>query len=185
MADKSTAEKVADFLLGFLPSLLPSPADKAVGAAVDAFRGPLDELLKQPRIRQQLLEAASEAEKNFRTEALKQGKAESLVQAVAMLPVSDNERFQATLASLPEHLNEDFVAEDLTKAIEEDWKGKVTPEELREGVAIYLNCLRVQLLKIDEFAALITQLATLRTDQKTDQILAIDKELAGMVKVLL
>ncbi len=69
--------------------------------------------------------------------------------------------------------------------IADDWKGKFTPAELRDGVAIYLNRLRIQLLKVEGFAEIVTRLATLRTDVRTEQILAIVNELANMVIVLL
>ncbi len=164
---KSAAEHVSDFLIEFLPGLLPKPIDGAAKATVSTFKDQLDALLAQPRIQRELLEAARTAESNFRTEARQQMKSDELVQAVASFPLWDRGLFQSTLQSLPEHLNEDFLAHDLQKYIADDWKGKFTPAELREGIAIYLNCLRVQLLKVDGFADLVTQLATLRIDKRT------------------
>ena len=182
---KSASEQAADFLLEFLPDLLPKPVDSAAKAAVSTFKDQLDALLAQPRIKKELLEAAQQAERNFHTEARKQMKSDELVQAVASFPLFDNALFQCSLAKLPEHLNEDFLARDLQGLIADDWKGKFTPNELREGVVIYLNCLRVQLLKVDGYADLVTRLAILRTDDRTEQILKIVNELLALVGKLL
>lgn len=182
---KSSSEQTADFLLGLLPSLLPKPVDSVAKSAIDTFRGPLDSLLSQPRLKKELLEAAQNAESDFRAKAKEHLKSDELTQAVASFPLFDRELFQSTLQSLPEHLNEDFLASQLQTYIADDWKGKFTPAELREGMAIYLNCLRIQLLKVEGFADLVTRLATLRTDERSEQILAIVKELVGLVNQLL
>lgn len=181
---KSTSENVADFLLGFLPDILPKPADSVAKSAVDTFKYQLDALLAEPRLKRELLDAAKQAELNFRTEAPKQLENADLVEAVASFPLFDRDLFQKTLSELPDHLNEEFLADDLQGLIADDWKGIFTPAELREGVAIYLNCLRIQLLKVDGFADIVTRLATLRTDVRTEQILAIVTQLASTVKVL-
>jgi len=181
---KSSPEQVVDFLLNFLPSLLPKPVDSAAKSAIELFRGSLDGVLKEPRIQRELLEAAQKAEGEFRRQARIQLKNDDLSQAVASFPLFDRDLFQSTLADLPNHLREEYIAQDLQSLIDNDWKGKFTPKELREGVVLYLNCLRVELLKVEGFADVVTRLATLRTDQRTEQILAIVNELSQLVKLL-
>jgi tetratricopeptide (TPR) repeat protein len=182
---KSAPEYVAEFLREFLPDLLPKPFDSAAKAAVKTFEDQLDALLSQPRLNRELLNAAQQAELNFRFQAPKQLNNADLVEAVASFPLFDRELFQRTLQGLPEHLSEDFLARDLESLISDDWKGKFTPAELREGMAIYLNCLRVQLIGVEGFADLVTRLAVLRTDTRAEQILTIVTELRGQVKSLL
>ena len=167
---KSQSEQIAGFLLDFLPSLLPKPVDAVAKSTIGSFRGQLDNYLKQPRLHRELLDATQKAESNFRFEARRQLKSDELIQAVASFPLFDNDLFQKALASLPEHLDEEFLAHDLKKLIDDDWKGKFTPAELREGVAIYLNCLRIQLLNVEGFGDIVTKLATLRTDMRTERI---------------
>src|SRR5574341_1374781 len=174
---ESAPEYTADFLLEFLPDLLPKPIDSAAKAAVKTFKDQLDTLLAQPRLKRELLEAAQQAELNFRMEAQRHMKSDKLVQAVASLPLFDREMFQKSLASLPDHLNEDYLAKDLQDCIADDWKGEFSPDELREGVAVYLNCLRVQLLKVSGFAEVIARLVTLRIDTRTATIQAGVEEL--------
>ncbi|MEP7135754.1 MAG: tetratricopeptide repeat protein [Chloroflexota bacterium] len=181
---KSSPEQVVDFLLDFLPSFLPKPVDSAVKSAIESFRSSLDEVLKEPRIQRELLEAAQKAESEFRRQARIQLENDDLVQAVASFPLFDRDLFQSTLADLPNHLREEYLAQDLQTFIDNDWKGRFFPEELRKGVALYINCLRVELLKVEGFADVVTRLATLRTDQRTDQILAIVTELSQLVKLL-
>jgi tetratricopeptide (TPR) repeat protein len=182
---KSAVEHVADFLLGLLPSLLlPKPLDAVAGSAFQTFRETLNNWLSQPRIRRELLEAARNAESEFRSQGLRTLKNRELAEAVASFPLFDQDLFQSTLASLPKHFSEEYLAVDLQVLIADDWKGKFTPEELREGVALYLNCLRTELLKVDGFADIVTRLATLRIDQRTDQILADVMNLTQLVKQL-
>ena len=183
--NKSSAETVANFLLDFLPGLLPKPLDGAAKTAVSAFKSQLDALLSQPRLKRELLEAAQGAETDFREVAKKKFQNDDLVQAVASFPVFDNELFQASLRTLPEHLTEEFLSKDLEQIISSDWKGKFSPEELREGAASYLNCLRKRLLKVEGYADIVTRLAVLRTDNRTEQILAIVQELLKLVTALL
>ncbi|MBK9926722.1 MAG: tetratricopeptide repeat protein [Anaerolineales bacterium] len=182
---KTSPEQVIDFLLGFLPSLLPKPVDSAAKSAIDSFRGPLDEVLKEPRIHRELLEAAQKAESEFRSQGHTHLKNDDLVQAVASFPLFDRTLFQSTLANLPNHLREEYLAKDLQSFIEDDWKGKFPPKELREGIALYLNCLRIELLKVEGFADIVIRLATLRTDQRVEQILEIVKELVKLVSQLM
>ena len=182
---ETISEYVADFLLKVLPDLLPKPVDSVARVAVTTFKEQLYTLLAQPRLKRELLEAARQAESNFHTEARRQMKNDELIQAVASFPLFDNELFQNTLSKLPDHLNEDFLSQDLENLIADDWKGKFTPVELRTGVAIYLNCLRVQLLKVREFADLIIGLAALRTDVRTEEIQKSVSDLLMLVKSLL
>jgi tetratricopeptide (TPR) repeat protein len=183
---KSPAEQVADFLLDFLPGLLPSkPTEYAVKAVIGAFREQLNNLLKQPRLKRGLLEAAQGAETDFRAKAKEKLGNDELTQAVASFPLFDRGLFQSTLKSLPEHLHEDYLADHLKNYIADDWQGIFTPAELREGVAIYLNCLRLRLLKVEGYADLVTRLATLRTDERTEQILTVVNELLQLVNMLM
>jgi tetratricopeptide (TPR) repeat protein len=182
---KSSAEQVAEFLLEFLPSLLPKPADSAARAVVGTFGEQLNSLLKQPRLKRELLEAAQGAETDFRAKAKEQLGNDELTQAVASFPLFDRELFQAALQSLPSNLNEEILADRLKSYIADDWKGKFTPAELRQGAAIYLNCLRVRLLRVEGYADLVTRLAALRTDERTEQMLAMVKELLQLVNALL
>jgi len=179
---KSSAEQVSIFLLDFLPGLLPKPLDSVTASMLETLRGEIDSLVSEPRLQRELLEATQKAESNFRSEARKKLANDKLLQAIASFPIFDNELFQKTLAGLPDHLNEDFLAQDLQKIISDDWKGEFTLAELREGVAIYLNCLRLQLLKIDSYADLVTRLAILRTDSRTEQILDVVNEILAFIK---
>ena len=182
---KSSSEYVADFLLGFLPGLLPKPLDAAAKSAVDTFKDQLESLLKQPRLRRELMDAARKAENDFRGRARNELGNDILTQAVASLPLYDRELFQLSLQSLPEHLNEDILADHLQKYISDDWKGDFAPEDLRKGTAIYLNCLKVQLLRVEGFGDLIARLEVLRTGERTEQILAIVRELIELVRLLI
>jgi len=181
---KSIPEYVTDFLLELLPGLLPKPADSVAKSAVATFKDKLDSLLKQPRLRRELLEAARIAEGDFRIRARQELGNDELTQRVASLPLYDRELFQRSLQSLPEHLNEDILAGHLQRYISDDWKGDFTPEELRKGTAIYLNCLKMQLLKVEGFGDLIARLEVLRTGERTEQILVIVKELLELVRQL-
>lgn len=164
---KSAAEYVSTFLLEFLLGLVPKPVDSVAKASAKTFTDQLDLLLAQPRIQNELLEAARKAESDFRAQARKKIKNDELSQAIASFPLWDRELFQSTLRSLPDHVDEELLARDLEECIAHDWKGRFTATELREGVALYLNCLRVHLLKVNGYAALMTQLATLRIDDRT------------------
>jgi tetratricopeptide (TPR) repeat protein len=179
---KSPAEHVAEFLLDFLPGLLPKPADSVVQSAIVTFKETLGEFLKQPRVRRQLLEAAQGAESDFRARAREKFPNDEIIQAVASFPLFDRELFQAALRSLPERLHEDYLADHLKQYIADDWKGEFTPAELREAAALYLNCLRVRLLKVDGYADLVARLAILRTDERAEQILAIVRELLELMQ---
>jgi tetratricopeptide (TPR) repeat protein len=182
---KSPAEYISDFLLGFLPSLLPAPLNDAAKSTIDAVRGPLEKLLSQPRLQSELLEVARRAESNFRAKARANLKSDELVQAVASFPLYDHELFQKSLAKLPDNLNEEVLAENLQDIITSDWKGKFTPDELRAGIAIYLNCLRVELLQIEGFADIVTRLAILRVDQRAEETLLLVQDLVSLVNRLL
>ncbi|MCE7904396.1 MAG: hypothetical protein DYG87_01195 [Anaerolineae bacterium CFX3] len=182
---KSSPEQVVDFLLGLLPNLLPKPVDSMAKSAIESFRGSLDHVLKEPRLKQDLLEAARRAESEFRKQGQSRLGNNDLVQAVASFPLFDNNLFQSTLASLPNHLREDYIANDLQELISSDWKGKFSAKELQEGVALYLNCLRIELLNVDGFAEVVTNLAILRADQRTEQILAIVTELSKTAQKLI
>ncbi|MBX3038482.1 MAG: NACHT domain-containing protein [Anaerolineales bacterium] len=182
---KFPSEKVVDFLLDFLPSLLPQPADSATKAIVGTFREKLDSLLKQPRLKRELLEAAQKAETDFRVKAREEFGSDEMTQAVASFPLFDRNSFQSTLRSLPSHLNEEILADHLTSYISDDWQGEFTPAKLREGTALYLNCIRIQLLHVEGFADLVTRLATLRIDQRTEQISENLNELLELLKAFL
>jgi hypothetical protein len=80
---KSPSENVADFLLALVPDLLPKPIDSVAKAAVSTFKDQLEALLAEPRLKRELLDAARQAELNFRTEAPKHLKNADLVEAVA------------------------------------------------------------------------------------------------------
>jgi tetratricopeptide (TPR) repeat protein len=174
---KSAAEYVSTFLLEFLLGLLPQPVDSAAKASIRTFTDQLDLLLAQPRIQSELLDAARNAETDFRAQARQKMKNDELAQAIASFPLWDRELFQSTLRGLPNHLDEDLLAQDLESYIADDWKGKFTPAELREGAVIYLNCLRIHLLKVKGFGELVTQLATLRIDDRTTSIQSSVQEL--------
>jgi tetratricopeptide (TPR) repeat protein len=181
---KSPAEHVAEFLLDFLPGLLPKPADSVVQSAIVTFKETLGEFLKQPRVRRQLLEAAQGAESDFRARAREKFPNDEIIQAVASLPLFDRELFQAALRSLPERLHEDYLADHLKRYIADDWQGKFTPAELREAAALYLNCLRVRLLKVDGYADLVARLAILRTDERTEEIPAIRRDVQELLELV-
>ncbi|MGC8856936.1 MAG: hypothetical protein ACP5QU_09060, partial [Anaerolineae bacterium] len=182
---QSSAEHVADFLLDFLPGLLPTPANAAVKSAIGTFKDTLGDFLKQPLLRRQLLEAAQGAESDFRARAREEFQNDEIIQAVASFPLFDRGLFQSALRSLPDHLHEEYLADHLKAYIADDWKGKFKSDELRAAAALYLNCLRVRLLKVDGYADLVARLAVLRTDERTEQILAIVTELLELIRDLI
>jgi tetratricopeptide (TPR) repeat protein len=179
------AEYIADALAEVILALLPPSTGAGAGATLGILRQKLQAWLKQDRIRRQLLEAARRGENDFRARARVELDDDSLIQAVASFPLFDRELFQASLQTLPGHLSEDYLADQLAAYIDDDWKGMFTPPELRQAVALYLSCLRVRLLRVEGYAELVTQLAVLRSDERTGQILNSTRKLERMVQVLL
>ena len=183
---KSAIEHVVDFLLEFLPDLIPSDLAKGVTkATIGTFKDQLKNLVKQPRLKHELQKAAQNAETHFRTEAIQQLGNDELVQAVASFPLWDSVLFQQTLRQLPEHWNEEYLASDLQFLIAKDWVGKFTDGELRQGAAIYLDCLREELLRVEVYGEIIHRLISFRNYQRTERIEGQLGELLEFIKQLI
>ena len=111
---KSSAVQVSDFLLGFLPDLLPKPLDTVTNSVVATLHDQIDSWISSgPRLQREMLDAAQKAESSFRSEAKIRLTNDDLAQAIASFPIFDNESFRKTLVTLPDHLNEDFLEQDL------------------------------------------------------------------------
>lgn len=167
---KSSSQQVVDFLIEIVSSLLPKSTDDIAKSVIGVFRDQSGNLLKKQHLKRELLEATQKAESNFKELAKEQLKNDELTQAVASFPLFDRKSFQSMLRSLPEHLKEEYLAQHVEIYITDDRKGKFTPAELCEGITIYLNCLRKELLKVDGYTEIIAQFATLRIDAQTAQI---------------
>jgi hypothetical protein len=65
------------------------------------------------------------------------------------------------------------------------WSGEFSSDQIRGATALYVDCLRVRLLRVNGFADIITRLAILRTDKRTEDILEIVKEILALLSELL
>ena len=132
-----------------------------------------------------LLKAAEGAEGDFREQAKEKFGDDKLTQAVASFPLHNGELFQAALQDLPSHFNETFLAKHISDDLSKYWSGEFSAEQIQEATALYIDCLRVRLLRVNGFADIVTRLAVLRTDRRTEDILEIVKEILTLLSELL
>jgi len=173
----SNADKVVDYVSALLSSLIPKPVDIALKPLIKPVGDNLKAWLGEKETQKALLEAASKAESDFRELAKDKFGNDKLTQAVASFPLHNGELFQAALQSLPSHFNETILENHLSNDLSKYWTDEFTSDEIRAGTALYLDCLRLQLLRVNGFADIVTRLAILRTDRRTEDILDIVQEI--------
>jgi len=181
----ASAEKIVDYVAGVLSSLIPKPADILIKPVIKPVGDTLKAWLANAETQKALLEAARDAENDFRERARKKFGNDQLTQAVASFPLHNGELFQAALQSLPSHFNETFLETHLRDDLAKYWSGEFTSAEIRAGVALYIDCLRLRLLRVNGFAEVITRLAILRTDRRTENMEETLNEIREMLSGLL
>ena len=181
----ANAEKVVDFVSSLLTGLIPKPADIAVKPFIKPVGDSLKSWLDDKDTKIALLNAAQGAESDFRDQAKEKFGNDSLTQAVASFPIHNGELFQAALQSLPSHFNEAFLAKYISEDLSKYWSGEFSADQIKEATALYIDCLRVRLLRVNGFAEIVTRLAVLRTDRRTEEILEIVKETLELLTELL
>jgi len=138
------------------------------GLGGDVLNERMDALLGQSESQAQLLKAAQAAEDCFRREC----QDADLRAGIRDLPLDDLPTVQAAIAALPTALDDSGLTSALSEALRRDFPS-VSASRVNAAVAIYTRCMRHALLMLPEFAPLITGQATMRTEQKVDQVLAI------------
>ncbi len=181
----ANAEKIVDYVSGLLSNLIPKPADAILKPLIKPVGDNLKAWLSEKETQKALLEAAQNAESDFREQAKEKFGNDKLTQAVASFPMHNGELFQAALQSLPSHFNETFLANHISNDLSKYWSGEFTLAEIQDGTALYIDCLRVRLLRVNGFADIVTRLAILRTDRRTEDILEIVKEILSLLSELL
>jgi len=181
----ANAEKIVDYVSGLLSNLIPKPADAILKPLIKPVGDNLKAWLSEKETQKALFEAAQNAESDFREQAKEKFGNDKLTQAVASFPMHNGELFQAALQSLPSHFNETFLANHISNDLSKYWSGEFTLAEIQAGTALYIDCLRVRLLRVNGFADIVTRLAILRTDRRTEDILEIVKEILSLLSELL
>jgi hypothetical protein len=179
------AEKVVDYIVEGLSDLLTNPGAVVVKPFIKPVGDKLKAWLADKETQKALLDAASWAENDFRARAREQFGNDRLIEAVASFPLYNGDLFQAALQSLPDHLDETVLATHLGNDLAKYWPKEFSPEVIREATALYLDCLRLRLLHVPEFADIVTRLAVLRTDQRTEEVLRIVTEILEKLTSLL
>ena len=181
----ANAEKVVDYVSSVLSSLIPKPADILLKPLIKPVTDNLKAWLSDKETQKALLEAARKAEDDFRELSKEKFGNDKLSQAIISFPLYNGELFQAALQSLPSHFNETFLETHLSDDLTKYWSGEFTPAEIRAGTALYLDCLRLRLLRVNGFADIVMRLAILRTDRRTEDILNIVNEILEKLSSLL
>jgi tetratricopeptide (TPR) repeat protein len=180
----ANAEKVVDYVSAVLSSLIAKPVDILVKPLIKPVTDNLKAWLGEKETRKSLLEAASKAEDDFRERAKEQFGNDKLSQAVVSFPLHNGELFQAALQSLPSHLNETILESHLSNDLTKYWPSQFSPDEIRAATALYIDCLRLRLLRVKGFQDVVTRLAILRTDSRTEDILNIVNEILAKLSSL-
>lgn len=180
----ANAEKVVDFISSLLTGLIPKPVDVAVKPFIEPVGDSLKSWLAANETQTALLDAAQNAESDFREQAKSKFGNDKLTQAVASFPIHNGDLFQAALQSLPSHYNETFLAVHVENDLSKYWMDDFSIEKIKEATALYIDCLRVRLLRVNGFADIVARLATLRTDRRTEEILDVVKEILELLTAL-
>lgn len=167
----ANADKVVDYVSAVLSNLIPKPADIVLKPLIKPVGDNLKAWLADKETQKALFKAAEGAESDFREQAKEKFGDDKLTQAVASFPLHNGELFQAALQSLPSHFNETFLATHISNDLSKYWSGEFSVSQIQEATALYIDCLRVRLLRVNGFADIITRLAILRTDRRTEDIL--------------
>lgn len=180
----ANAEKVVDFISSLLTGLIPKPVDVAVKPFIEPVGDSLKSWLAANETQKALLDAAQNAESDFREQAKAKFGNDKLTQAVASFPIHNGDLFQAALQSLPSHYNETFLAIHVENDLSKYWTDDFSIEEIKDATALYIDCLRVRLLRVNGFADIVARLAILRTDRRTEEILAVVKVILELLTAL-
>ncbi|HKI52972.1 MAG TPA: NB-ARC domain-containing protein, partial [Anaerolineales bacterium] len=181
----NNADKIIDYVSGVLSNLIPKPADAVLKPLIKPVGDNLKAWLADKETQKALLKAAEGAEGDFREQAKEKFGNDKLTQAVASFPLHNGDLFQAALQDLPSHFNETFLAKHISDDLSKYWSGEFSAEQIQEATALYIDCLRVRLLRVDGFADIVTRLAVLRTDRRTEDILEIVKEILSLLSELM
>jgi tetratricopeptide (TPR) repeat protein len=166
----ANVEKVVDYVSGLLSGLIPKPADVILKPLIKPVGDNLKEWLADKETRKAILIAAENAESDFREKAKEKFGDDKLTQAVASFPFYNGELFQAALQSLPSHFNETFLATHISDDLSKYWSGEFSADQIQEATALYIDCLRIRLLRVNSFADIITRLAILRVDKRIEDV---------------
>ncbi|MBK9926971.1 MAG: tetratricopeptide repeat protein [Anaerolineales bacterium] len=181
----ANAEKVVDYVSSVLSNLIPKPADAVLKPLIKPVGDNLKAWLADKETQKALLKAAEGAESDFREQAKEKFGNDDLTQVVASFPIHNGDLFQAILQSLPLHFNETFLASHISDDLSKYWSGEFSADQIKEAAALYIDCLRVRLLHVNGFADIVTRLAILRTDRRTEDILEIVKEILSLLSELM
>lgn len=182
----ANAQIVVDYVSSVLSGLIPpGPIGVVVKPAIKLVGDNLKAWLTNKETQKALLQAASSAENDFLERSKEQFGNDALIQAVLSLPLHNGEEFQKLLKSLPSHYNETIVETHLSSGLEKYWSHVFTPEDIRKAAAFYMDCLRIRLLRVPGFADVVVRLATLRIDERTEDIQSTVNEINEKLSSLL
>lgn len=166
---EQTIESIVDTVLGMISLAGGGTFVKLASPHKQTLLNEIKKWCQAKQTRKQLLEAARQAESDFKATYVQEYEDTKLAQAVASYPLADNEIFQSALRRLTVNLDEPFLSEYLERKIAEDWPGELGQEQIHEGIVLYLECLRKRLLMLDDYREIVTGLATLRIDRRTKE----------------
>lgn len=179
---EQTMERIVDTVLGMISLAGGGTFVKLASPHKQTLLNEIKKWRQAKQTRKQLLEAARQAESDFKATYVQEYEDTTLAQAVASYPLADNEIFQSALRRLTENLDEPFLSEYLERKIAEDWPGEFGQEQIHEGIVLYLECLRKRLLMVDDYREIVTGLATLRIDRRTEENNQILRKLHAQVR---
>ena len=169
----TVGESIVDALL----SLVEGPAGIVAKMGKKHLVSKLFEWRDKEKTKGQLLAATQLAEQSF----IAIHENHNLAQAVASFPLGRHPIFLHALEHLTEHLNERFLSDQLDRNIAEEWPLEFDAKDIHEGVAFYLECLRIQLLKVEDYREIVIGLRVLNTDKRAERI----EEIVGRLEKLL
>ncbi len=122
--------------------------------------------------------AIKEAEVNF----YRENRGDKVAQILHDFSLAPDAEFRKVIAGLSENLDEEKVTWFAEIKIERWWDERITEDEVRNGLALYLPYLRHELLKIKEFREIISAARLERIEKNTQETVVLVREIKGDLK---
>ncbi len=110
--------------------------------------------------------AVKTAETNF----YRENRDDKVAQILHDFSLAPDPEFRKVIAGLSENLDEEKVTWLAEIKIERWWDERITEDEVRNGLGLYLPYLRQELIKIKEFREIISALRIAKIEKTTDKI---------------